>query len=54
MDDNEFRNWAYDMYSRNRDERMNYKEAPISFDEYYKSNMAWLKLKYEELKQKGN
>ena len=53
MDDKEFRIWAYEMYDRNREERFNYNQERISFDEYYKRNLAWLKLKYEELKQKG-
>jgi hypothetical protein len=53
MDDNAFRIWAYEMYDRNREERFNYKQENITFDEYYKNNLAWLKLKYEELKEKG-
>ena len=53
-DDNEFRTWMYSMYSLNREERMNYKQEYITFDEYVKRNLPWLKLKYEELKEKGN
>jgi hypothetical protein len=52
MDDNEFNIWVYRMWELNREERLNYRDTPISYEEYYKSNNAWLKLRYEELKQK--
>jgi hypothetical protein len=54
MNNNTFRIWMYDMYSKNREERENWEQKSISFNEYYKNNMTWLKLKYKELKEKGN
>lgn len=51
MEETQFLTWAYRMWGMNREERLNFKNEQISYDEYFKSNEQWLKLKYEELKQ---
>jgi hypothetical protein len=51
MDDNEFLTWAYKMWEMNREERFHYNNDLLSYEEYYRLNEKWLRLKYEELKE---
>jgi len=52
--DKDFQIWLHEMYAINSDERWEYKEQHISFEEYCNNNMEWLKIKYKELKEKEN
>jgi len=45
-DFDEFKNYCIDMYYRNCEEREAFKDAVISFDEYFKFNYLFLKEKF--------
>ena len=49
-DFNEFKNYCLDMYYKNCEEREAFKDAVISFDEYFKLYYLFLKEKYSETK----
>jgi hypothetical protein len=51
MSFNVFRNWVINSWWENCDERLTYKEHPVTLEEYVQQNKWYLKRKFKEMQK---
>lgn len=51
MSFNAFRNWVINSWWENCDERLTYKEHPVTLEEYVQQNKWYLKRKFKEMQK---